>query len=852
MSKYRDIRVRQSSLLRLSEFAGAITDIQSFYQVLNKVLNRLLLTNHYHIVLLNSQQQLKLNYSNNREEEALIGRLNDLNWQQSLTAFVFKEQRAIHCNAAERIALRQAARLTPENETCCVDWMGVPLKRGNQVIGVIALHSYKESHYFNARDCQLLEFIAENLVVAIDRVNSRELLEQGIQERTRKLTKTNQKLQLEIAERQKAQRMHETLLAISEITAKSEDLSSFYQSLHHTIKTLLPAENFYITLTLPNGAGIEHAYFIDEHSNDIRPRLFSEHLSEQTISQGLPILISEDKQFVLNASGDVVEQEMATTTRDKFIAKAWLSAPLIDQDSTLGMFAVQDYNDELAYQQSDLELIRFVAHHIAIAIMRKRIQLQEIENKDLLEKQVKERTQALEVSNFKLRMQVEERKKAEEKLFYDAHHDILTKLPNRAMFSNRLTYALNRYKRHSNHRLAVLFIDLDRFKMINDTLGHLAGDEFLVEISARLSRCIRENDLLARLGGDEFVILLDSCGSEEDIEEVATRIINEVSKPYTIDNSELYSNASIGIALFNPQYKSASELLRDADAAMYQAKSLGRGRYVFFDESMREQLIANLTLEQELRSALKEQQFELHYQEISHLDSTNVIGFEAFLRWQHPVKGMLTPSEFLSLAEETGIILMIETWVIEQVSLQLKLWENDEKHQHSFISINLSNRHLTQVNQINKLIQIISENTAEPERLILEFSESAFTQHADIALKSLRALKKFGVKLALDDYGASMSSFNLLHNYPFEFIKLDKSFVRSLSHSQNNFTLIKALHSLGEQFGYRLVAEGIESEVLLNKLLDIGCEFGQGYHLSKPEKLINTIHDEFNDHAERA
>jgi EAL domain-containing protein (putative c-di-GMP-specific phosphodiesterase class I) len=313
----------------------------------------------------------------------------------------------------------------------------------------------------------------------------------------------------------------------------------------------------------------------------------------------------------------------------------------------------------------------------------------------------------------------------------------------------------------------------------------------------------------------------------------------------------LYSNASIGIAMFNQQYRDASEILRDADAAMYQAKSLGRGRYVFFDDSMREQLIASLTLEQELRIAIKEQQFELHYQEISSLDSADVIGFEAFLRWEHPTKGLLTPSHFLYMAEETGVILDIENWVIEQVSLQLKRWSENDKHHNAFIGINLSGRHLTQANQLQKLMAMIAKHTIEPQRLILEFNENAFAKHADLALKGLRKLKEFGVKLALDDYGSGLSSFNFLHSYPFEFIKLDRSFIRSLATSDSNLSLVKALHTLGEQFGYRLVAEGIESQEMLNKLKAVGCEFGQGYHLNKPSKMLNSAIADFIE-AERA
>lgn len=456
--------------------------------------------------------------------------------------------------------------------------------------------------------------------------------------------------------------------------------------------------------------------------------------------------------------------------------------------------------------------------------------------KSELEALVEERTHELETANTNLRLQIAERVKAEQQLYFDAHHDSLTKLPNRAMFSDRLSHAISHLKRHPDQRFAVLFIDLDRFKIINDTLGHHAGDTFLVEIATRLNACVRDNDVLARLGGDEFVILLDSLQSE-NVEDVANRIISSIEKPYLIESNTLYSSASIGIALCNEYYQNSDEVLRDADAAMYQAKSLGRGRYVFFDDSMRDKLIATMTLEQELRIGIEQGQFELHYQKISDLSCTKIIGFEALLRWNHPKKGLLTPSHFLPLAEETGIILIIETWVVEEVARQLHELKNDPENRHAFIAINLSGRHLTQANQLNKLVALINEQDFEPQRLILEFKETAFSQHEELSLKGLRKLKSIGVKLALDDYASGVSSFNFLHNYPFEFIKLDRGFIRTLTNSDRNLPLVKALHDLGEQYGYRLVAEGIESENVKKKLHSVGCDFGQGYHISRPEKL---------------
>ncbi|WP_206486023.1 EAL domain-containing protein [Thalassotalea sp. G2M2-11] len=836
LKKYRQVKTMQTGLLQLSELASTVTNITSFYQALESVIKSLLITDSFHIVLLNSQRQLSLAYSHNTREQRLFEHLEQQQWQRCLTGLVFEEGEPLHCSSAERMALARAEKISLYGSPC-VDWLGVPLYRGHQIIGVIALKSYDEKLYFDDRDCQLLEFVAEHLVTAIDRVRSRELLEQNIRQRTQKLTETNQKLQQEIAERQKAVKTHKALLAISELSAAGQKIDCFYHSLHKEVASILSATNLYIALYSVEESQFTFPYYQDEKLTKPSARKLSNGLTELVIKFGQPILISKGKICRLNESGELDTQPFTLNYPKEKLPQAWLGCPLIEHDNIIGVLAIQHYHDADAYQESDIELIRFVSRHIASAIMRKKAEADAQHNKDMLEKLVSQRTQELQATNLNLRMQIEERKKAEQQLFFEAHHDALTKLPNRAMFADRLSYAIKHVKRHPKHRFAVLFIDLDRFKMINDTLGHHAGDEFLIEIARRLSECVRDNDILARLGGDEFVILLDSLQSQDDVEEIASRIINSIAQPFELEGNVLHSNASIGIALCNHHYNNTNEVLRDADAAMYQAKSLGRGRYVFFDESMREQLIASMTLEQELRVAIQEQQFELHYQQISDLELSSTIGFEALLRWQHPSKGLLTPSEFLFMAEETGMILEIESWVIAQVCQQLKDWQHHEEYQHAFVGINLSGRHLTQTNQLNALIGEIKHNTIEPERLILEFNESAFSQHTELALKGLKKLKEFGVKLALDDYGAGLSSFNFLYNYPFEFIKLDRSLIRSLNNNSENIALIKALHELGERFGYRLVAEGIESQEVLEQLQKAGCDFGQGYHINRPCKI---------------
>jgi len=839
LKKYRQLKTMQSGLLQLSELASSVTDMDAFYHALESVIKTLLVTDSFHIALLNPAEELKLAYCHNPVEMRLREHVDLANWRKSLTGLVLLREQAIHCSAKERLALAKADEIILYGSSC-IDWLGVPLKRGHQVIGVLALQSYDQKLYFSERDCQILEFIAEHLVTAIDRVRSRELLESSIRQRTLKLTHTNQQLQREIVERQLAVKAHQVLLNISELTAKSQAIDDFYQALHHEVSKLLPATNFYIALLSEDKSQLEFPYYCDERLPQPKTRKLSNGLSELAIRQEKPILLRDRTIYSLAARGEVTECAFTQHYPEHELPKAWLASPLSDQDEIFGVIAIQHYQDESAYQSKDLELMRFVSHHISIEILRQKIQQQALQSHEALEQIINTRTQELQATNLNLRMQIEERRKAEARLYHEAHHDALTQLPNRAMFSDRLTYSIRHLKRYPNHRFAILFIDLDRFKMINDTLGHHAGDQFLIEISQRLLKCVRDNDILARLGGDEFVVLLDSLQSLDDVEEIASRIITSIAQPFELEGHTLYSNASIGIAQSSLNYKDANEILRDADAAMYQAKNLGRGRYVFFDDSMREQLLASMTLEQELRQAITSKQFELHYQKISDLSSTKTIGFEVLLRWQHPTKGLLTPSEFLFMAEETGMILDIETWVIEEVCLQLKRWKQSKEYEHIFIGVNLSGRHLTQANQLTKLIDLIRLNTIEPERIILEFNESAFARHAELALKGLRKLKEFGVKLALDDYGAGLSSFNFLHNYPFEFIKLDRSFIRTLNHNDKNLSLVKALHELGTNFGYRLVAEGIESEAMLQKLQNVGCEFGQGYHISRPGKMTQV------------
>ncbi|WNC72449.1 EAL domain-containing protein [Thalassotalea psychrophila] len=626
-------------------------------------------------------------------------------------------------------------------------------------------------------------------------------------------------------------------------------MSCFYPALQKIIQQYFPAENLYIQLyTQANSAQAEH-FYIDELSCSPIEQQLTPDIIDFIHNISNPVLINHDKVSILNSDNSITERPFPTRKTQTHLIDVWLATPLLVEDVTVGIIGVKGFINPNHKALTNLELINFISMQIAAAIHRNRANEQlKLYSKDI-EDIIFDRTQNLQKSNFNLRQQVEQRRKSELKLYYDAHHDALTKLPNRAMFTDRLEQSIKHLKRHINHRFGVLFIDIDRFKVINDTLGHHVGDELLIQMADRILECIRSNDIVSRLGGDEFVVLLDTLAHPDDAEDIASRIIETIKQPFTIDNQQLFSSASIGIAICDQHYQQATDVLRDADAAMYQAKAMGRGRLMFFDDSMRDELLANLSLEQDLRQAVNNQEFVLYYQKISELTGANTIGFEALLRWQHPTKGLLSPTSFLELAEETGLIIDIENWVVASVAKQIALWDIQPEFKGSFVSINLSGKHILQAKPVQQLSKLIQQHFNEPERLIIEFNEQAFNKQPERSLKNLKILKKTGVKLALDDYGSGQSPLNYLNNYPFEFIKLDQHFVRSFSTNIKNWELAKSLATLGESFGFRLVAEGIESQAQLDKVIAAGCEFGQGYFISKPAAIKADKQDDGINHC---
>jgi diguanylate cyclase (GGDEF)-like protein/PAS domain S-box-containing protein len=428
---------------------------------------------------------------------------------------------------------------------------------------------------------------------------------------------------------------------------------------------------------------------------------------------------------------------------------------------------------------------------------------------------------------------ITERRRAEDQLLHDAFHDSLTGLPNRALFIDHLKLAVTHCRRRKGYLFAVLFIDLDRFKVINDSLGHMVGDELLIAIAHRLEICLRDGDTIARLGGDEFTILLDGIKDYGDAQRVAERVQELLEQPFGLSGRELFVTASIGIRYSSGGDEQPEDLLRDADTAMYSAKALGKAQYQEFDARMHSQALTLLQIESDLRRAIDRQEFQVNYQPIVSLESGRIRGFEALVRWRHPERGLIAPSDFIPIAEETGLIIPIGRWVLKQACLQMRKWQDALPITRQMkISVNLSCKQFMQPTIVRQVLETLLETGLDPTSLKLEITESVMMERGDYAMDVLDQLSKAGVELSLDDFGTGYSSLSYIQHFPVTALKIDQSFIKRIGGEQNG-EIVRAVISLAQNLGLEVVAEGIETVLQLDLLKALGCAQGQGYYFSE-------------------
>jgi diguanylate cyclase (GGDEF)-like protein/PAS domain S-box-containing protein len=428
---------------------------------------------------------------------------------------------------------------------------------------------------------------------------------------------------------------------------------------------------------------------------------------------------------------------------------------------------------------------------------------------------------------------IADRKAAEERLLHDAFHDALTGLPNRALMMDHLKLAIARNKRKSDLTFAVLFLDLDRFKVVNDSFGHMIGDQLLVGIARRLEGCVRPGDTVARVGGDEFTILLEDVTDVREAVTVAERIQNELKMPFHLSGRDVFTTVSVGIAPGSTSYNLPDEILRDADTAMYRSKSLGKARHEMFDEEMQAQSVNLLQMENDLRRAFERNEFFINYQPIVALDDFRLCGFEALVRWQHPDRGLISPVQFIHIAEESGQILQIGEWVLREACHQLQRWqEKFPSDKPLYMTVNLSAKQFAQPDLVDRVRDILTETTIDPAFLKLEITESVVMDDFETAAAMLSQLRALGVRLSIDDFGTGYSSLTYLHQFPIDTLKIDRSFVTRID--KENVEIVRTILMLAENLGMDAVAEGVETQEQMTLLRNLSCQSGQGYFFSKP------------------
>lgn len=704
------------------------------------------------------------------------------------------------------------------------DWLGVPMVHEGVAVGAVVVQSYRPEHRYGIDEEHLLAYVAAHITTALERRENTRELERRVAQRT-------EALQVEIAERERGERVQSALYRITALAVRhkaEDDDARFYAEVHAVLAEIIAARNLYVAHYDADRDEVQFPYIADEHHAHIPGRIGGRGLTEYVIHRGEALL----------ADAPLIRELEATGAAEPIgkPAEFWIGVPLRVGDTPVGVIGVQSYRRDQQLTERDLELLGFAATHLATAIGRHRADLALREIYLDLDRRVAERTRELGLANETLRRQIRAREGVEQQLKHQTLHDGLTGLPNRQYLLDRLVAAMARQQAQDDRLYAVLFLDLDRFKVINDSEGHLVGDQLLREAARRIGDCVRSPDTLARLGGDEFAVLLEHIRGIEDAVQVAERILQALELPFMIGGRELHSSASVGIALAQPHYGSSEEVLRDADAAMYRAKAEGRKRYALFDEGLRQFAQQRLELEGELRHGLVRHEFEPHYQPIVDLDGGGVLGFEALLRWRTGDGGLRLPGQFLGLAEETGLIESID-WRMYAMALRDLA---EIMPVSAYVSVNLSPRHLLAPDFAERFLTLVEAQGACPSRVCVEVTEGALIDRTDLARATLEQLHRAGVRVLLDDFGTGYSALSYLQAFPLHGLKIDRSFAAVLDGDEKrggSNAILRAILAMAASLGLEVVGEGIETETQYRQLRALGLCHGQGYHFGRPAPL---------------
>jgi len=810
----------QRALFAISDIASSGEDTATVMRGLHEIVGRLMYAENFYIVRYSPETDtMRFIYFADSQDPIRPDPDEEIpaaDMGNSLTLALIRHGKPVLGPSADvrtELGVGRDETLGPDSE----DWLGVPMVDEGVVRGAVVVQSYDPDSRYSEDDRALLGYVAQHILTALARRDAQEELERRVDERTSELRQ-------QVAERERSERLQAALFRIAEQAGRSESIEVFYAEVHGIVSALLDARNFFIALLTPDGQDLDFPYSVDERDQARPRRRLARGLTEYVLASGEPLLTDRDGIHSLVAQGKV--QSFGTPS------VCWLGVPLQIEGAVAGVIAVQSYTPDYLYTKRDQELLSFVSFHIAQALERRQAHESLREAYAELEQRVASRTSELADTNRELLDQISVRERMEHKLKHEAMHDTLTGLPNRSHLLGRMGMALSRYRHDPGQLFAVLFLDLDRFKVVNDSVGHLVGDELLKEAARRIGRCVRDPDMVARLGGDEFAIVLDYISSADDAVAVADRVISSLAEPMRIAGKELYTSASIGIALVDQRYRSPEELLRDADVAMYRAKATGRQRYAIFDEHLHEAALKLLELEGDLRRALQRQEFVPHYQPILSLADGQLVGFEALMRWNHPERGLCMPGEFLGTAEETGSLEHMDWQIYDRVCQDIRRLSVGR----AYVTLNVSPRHLRAPDFDQRLLELMSRHDVRPTNLRLEVTEGALMEQPEQVQACLGRLRDVGVLTLLDDFGTGYSSLSYLHRFPLHGLKIDRSFVHELrsGESGGSTAIVRAIRLLADSLGLEVIAEGIEAEEQRYQLRLLGLSLGQGYLFSKP------------------
>jgi diguanylate cyclase (GGDEF)-like protein len=832
--KYKRSEIIQNALLGISNIATQVASLDDFYQRVHLNLQQLIPAENFFIAsqdpktgltslpfFADQQDSHPTELYPDQEISALLN--------SGLTGYVLRNGEPLLCDDNKFNQLIASGDIKSLGSPCH-QWLGVPIKNQDVVSGVLVVQSYNEANTYGELELELMGFICHHISGVMERLQHHQQLEQAIVERTKELSQAYEKVKIEVKERVKAEKLQRTLFEIADLSASNVLQQDFYPRLHNIISQLIPAHNCFISLINDNNT-LSFPFYVSQMAAEYpASRPMQDGLTEYILDHKLPQLLSAKDITQMVDKGEIYAKspELNKTNR----MHQWIGIPLIINGDIAGALTIYSLDDDHIYQLKDLELLTFVSQHMANAIERK-LATESLKNShEQLEDKVVKRTQALAELNNNLQQEINQRRKIEDQLLHDAQHDGLTALPNRSYLMERLSQALKHLRRHGLDQFALLFIDLDRFKVINDSFGHLEGDRFLIETAQRIKSCIRDNDTLARMGGDEFVILLDSINATEDAVEVCERILQTLSLPYQLAKQEFISGASIGVAFSRRNKLVTSEsLLRDADAAMYQAKANGKGCYVIFDDKLSAQSQQQHALEVDFKKALVQQEFQIRYVEVVDFTTGEIIAIEPQVEWHHPEQGIIEHVKMKHLAVQYQLTLNLDGYMFAHLNDQfqsLKQQYGADVHFH----LSICSQHIKNKFVLRNLKNTIKNSNIDLSKLMLFFNEKALVQDTENHINGFEIISQLGVLIGIDGFGTGYSSLSCLSFLPIQALKLDEDISKHLLNDKQ-LQLVRAYQLTAATLQFDMYATTVDTQQQVRQFLALGYVRGQGRALSK-------------------